>query len=193
MTLKIPGSTPGKRTTSRGGSSFSERQVESASAGHSLEGVEAISTLPTTSIPGSSAVEPRQEYGESPKAPNVAGSNPAPGAISPRSRPGGPLTAASKLYIVVLRALSTGLKIAQACHALRAFTDQHADIDADWYATSNNIVVLQADDLPTLADRMDALGLAVARFHEPDRDDELTALCVEPGAAYTLRRYPLAT
>jgi len=97
-----------------------------------------------------------------------------------------------KIYIVVLRSLSVGLKCAQACHALRAFIEAYPTIDHDWYVTSNNIVVLESDDLIGTAARLDALGLSVARFHEPDRDDELTALCAEPGASHALRRYPLA-
>lgn len=48
-----------------------------------------------------------------------------------------------KLYIVVARALSAGLKIAQACHALRAFTAEHPKLDHVWYTESNNIVVLE--------------------------------------------------
>lgn len=98
----------------------------------------------------------------------------------------------SKLYIVVLRSLSTGLKAAQACHAMRAFIAAYPEIDADWYQNSNNIVVLEHDDLLGTANLLEGLGLSVARFHEPDRDDELTALCVEPAGARELRRYPLA-
>ena len=97
-----------------------------------------------------------------------------------------------KLYIVVLRALTVGLKAAQACHALRAFVEAYPTIDHDWYVNSNNIVVLESDDLIGTAARLDARGLSVARFHEPDRADELTALCAEPSAAHALRRYPLA-
>lgn len=48
-----------------------------------------------------------------------------------------------KLYIIVLKSLSSGLKAAQACHAARAFQEEHTAIEADWYRTSNNIVVLE--------------------------------------------------
>lgn len=178
MTSEIACSTHAKRTIHG-----DVAQSRAAASAPKVEG--SRPSVPTTSIPGSSF---GQSTATAKASAEVGGSTPSPGTLLRA-----PLTAASKLYIVVLRSLSTGLKCAQACHALRAFVGEYPEIDADWYATSNNIVVLQADDLPTLADRMDALGLAVARFHEPDRGDELTALCVEPGGAHTLRRYPLAT
>lgn len=109
----------------------------------------------------------------------------------PGSVPGWP-TPYAKLYVVVFAQLSAGLKAAMACHALRAFVGEFPALDEVWYRTSNNVVVLQCDDLVGLAARMDALGLACSRFHEPDRGDELTSLCVEPGGAYALRRLPLA-
>jgi len=56
----------------------------------------------------------------------------------------------------------------------------HPVIDADWHATSNNLVVLQCDDIPSLADRLDAAGIKLSRFTEPDLDDALTAIAVEP-------------
>ena len=86
-----------------------------------------------------------------------------------------------KLYIIVSRALSTGLKCAQACHAMHAFTLAYPDITREW-EESNNVVVLEHDDLPSLAGTLEAMGLSLARFHEPDMDDALTAICVEPSA-----------
>lgn len=97
-----------------------------------------------------------------------------------------------KLYIVVSTALSVGLKCAQACHALRAFIEAYPDIDRQWFAESNNIVILEHADVPTTADMLDGMGLRLARFHEPDMDDVLTAICVEPAAKASLRELRLA-
>lgn len=47
-----------------------------------------------------------------------------------------------KLYIIVHPALSTGLKCAQACHALFAFTQTYPLKTLAW-AKDNNIVVLE--------------------------------------------------
>ena len=86
-----------------------------------------------------------------------------------------------KLYIIVLKSLSSGLKAAQACHAMFAFTQAYPVKTKEW-AEHNNIVILEADDLPQVADLLDVLNLSSVRFHEPDLDDQLTAVCVEPAA-----------
>ena len=85
-----------------------------------------------------------------------------------------------KLYIVLSSTLSSGLKIAQACHALRQFTGEYPHIDEFWFRESNNIVCLQTDDLTTLAGQLEEQGLRISRFHEPDLANELTAIAVEP-------------
>lgn len=97
-----------------------------------------------------------------------------------------------KLYIIVLRSLSTGLKCAQACHAMHAFTSTYPDQTREW-EDSNNIVVLEHEDIAGTADMLDALGLRLARFHEPDMDDALTAICVEPAGKRHLRALSLAS
>lgn len=97
-----------------------------------------------------------------------------------------------KLYIIVDQRLRPGAKMAQACHAMRAFADQHPEIEKAWFANSNNIVILQVEDLNDLADFLDSEGYAVARFHEPDFDNRLTALAVEPNAWRQLSHIRLA-
>jgi len=97
-----------------------------------------------------------------------------------------------KLYVIVHAALSLGLKCAQACHALRQFIEVAPGIDRDWFASSNNIVVLQNDDIPSLSERLKQAGFVVAEFYEPDLDDRMTAICVEPGAGRLLSSLPLA-
>ena len=98
-----------------------------------------------------------------------------------------------KLYIIVLKTLSSGLKCAQACHALRAFTQAYPELDKEWYETSNNIVVLEHEDMNGTANLLEAHGLAVARFQEPDMDGALTAICVEPRGARRLSNLRLAS
>ncbi len=98
-----------------------------------------------------------------------------------------------KLYVVVSAALSAGLKAAQAIHAFRQFVGEYPHLEQYWYHESNNIVVLQTDDLPALADDLSGKGLRLCTFREPDLEDQLTALCVEPNAANWLSTLPLAT
>jgi hypothetical protein len=97
-----------------------------------------------------------------------------------------------KLYIVLSSKLSNGLKIAQACHALRQFVGEYPHIDAYWFRESNNIVCLEVDDLPSLADRLEEVGLRISRFCEPDLNNELTAIAVEPKGWKRLSNVALA-
>lgn len=50
---------------------------------------------------------------------------------------------AEKVYIIVLGSLTSGQKMAQACHAITAFTFAHPEKARDWFENSNNIVVLE--------------------------------------------------
>ena len=87
-----------------------------------------------------------------------------------------------KLYIVVEKALSAGLKCAQGIHAAFAFDQDYPALRQEWFTQHNNIVVLQAEDIPSLADRLEEAGFKLSRFTEPDLDDQLTAVAVEPAA-----------
>lgn len=96
-----------------------------------------------------------------------------------------------KLYIIVSSALSTGLKCAQAVHAFRSFCGEYPFVEAEWHK-DNNIVVLQHDDVVSEAERLEAKGYQLSRFYEPDLDNELTAICVEPRAQRVLASLRLA-
>jgi hypothetical protein len=97
-----------------------------------------------------------------------------------------------KLFVVVNAALNAGLKCAQGIHAFRAFCGDYPHLEEYWHREHNNIVVLQDDDIPSLAERLEAAGLRISRFTEPDLDDQLTAICAEPGAWKQLSNVPLA-
>jgi hypothetical protein len=98
-----------------------------------------------------------------------------------------------RLFVIVNAALDAGLKAAQAIHAFRSFCGEYPHIEQYWHHESNNIVVLQDDDIPSLAERLEKKGFRLSRFTEPDRDDELTAICAEPGAWKQLSNLPLAS
>ena len=100
-----------------------------------------------------------------------------------------------KLYIVVRADLGPGLKLPQACHALRAFVDEQPELEREWFLGANNLVVLEVPDEPALAAlraRSEARGLRSAIFREPDLGDAVTALALEPRAKGLVRRLPLA-
>lgn len=99
----------------------------------------------------------------------------------------------AKLYVVLKAALDSGLKIAQAIHVFRSFVGEYPHIEQPWHDQSNNIVVLQHEDPDGLGEHLEGMGYAVSRFWEPDRDGELTGLCVEPAAWRQLSSLPLAS
>ena len=98
-----------------------------------------------------------------------------------------------KLYIVVDRALSAGMKAAQACHAMAAWHLCHPEWTREWMNTSNTLVVLQHPELPTLDALLAERGLLRVRVEEPDLDGRLTAVCVEPRARRELAGLELAS
>lgn len=98
-----------------------------------------------------------------------------------------------RLYVVVDATLPPGLKIAQSAHALAAFESEHPETYRDWHDTSNNLVVLQTLDLEELGGGlMERHGFKVSFFHEPDLNDRLTAIAVEPRAWKKLSNLRLA-
>lgn len=100
-----------------------------------------------------------------------------------------------KLYIVVRGDLSPGLRAAQACHAQRLFVEEHPEVDRDWYEKSNTIVILEVrdiDELMDLAFDLDAEDISFSQFHEPDLQNEPTAIAIAPEGRSFCRRLPLA-
>lgn len=97
-----------------------------------------------------------------------------------------------RLYIVLEKALDAGLKMAQAVHAGFLFQEEHPELHTHWYTESNNIVVLEREDLPSLAAHLEGEGLRLSRFTEPDLDGQLTAICAEPSSWKHLSNIPLA-
>jgi hypothetical protein len=90
-----------------------------------------------------------------------------------------------KLYLVVREDLSPGQQAVQAAHALREFVSQHPEEDARWYAESNTLAFLATQNeqsLLALVEKAGRLGVPFAPFHEPDRDDEMTAVAFGPSA-----------
>jgi DNA-binding transcriptional LysR family regulator len=98
-----------------------------------------------------------------------------------------------RLYIVVRSDLKPGLQLAQACHAVAAFSERYPFLTREWSQTDNNLVVLAAPDEATLDGILFDLPASVG-FREPDVGNELTAVAVagNPEAKSYLRKFPLA-
>lgn len=101
------------------------------------------------------------------------------------------------MYVVTRKDLFPGAQIAQALHAFREFIEEHPTIDKSWYKNSNYIAILSAKDemeLERLSLRLTKKGIKHSLFREPDLNDELTAIAIEPGrdSKRACSSYPLA-
>ena len=103
-----------------------------------------------------------------------------------------------KMYVIVRGDLPAGLQVAQACHALRAFADEHPEEERIWHEGSNNLVVLQVpsrDALLQLEVNLAASAcVPTSRFEEDDLNGEVTAIAAleGPTARPLLRHLELA-
>lgn len=97
-----------------------------------------------------------------------------------------------KLFVIVGPMLNAGLLAAQAIHGFRAFVGDYPHIEQYWHQEYNNIVVLEDTDIPSLAEKLEKMGFRVSRFTEPNLDDAMTSICVEPAAERHLSSLPLA-
>ena len=71
----------------------------------------------------------------------------------------------------------------QMSHAAIDFQHQHPEIAKDWNQNSNYLVFLTARDeqhLEELLQKADFKGLVTTSFREPDINNELTAIAIEP-------------
>lgn len=80
--------------------------------------------------------------------------------------------------------LKPGEMLAQSCHVVSMFGYEHPEITKEWITNSNYIAVLQCKDeteLLKLVERADTKGVKFSVFFEPDMDNQMTAVALEPG------------
>jgi len=92
--------------------------------------------------------------------------------------------------------LPQGQQATQSVHAAFSFAHAHVGLMDDWYETSSYLVLLGVEDEVELGwwrVRLLDKGCVLTPWHEPDRDNELTALAVAPSpvAERTLSSLPL--
>lgn len=100
-----------------------------------------------------------------------------------------------KVFVVVRDDLPAGAQLAQSCHALRLFGAEHPEVDAAWYAGSNNLVCLQVPGLAALlalGRRAASREIPCSTFREPDFGGAATALALGPSGARLVSSLPLA-
>lgn|SRR3954466_1570647 len=89
------------------------------------------------------------------------------------------------MYIAVRADLTPGLQLAQAVHAAFHFSFDWPTLAHSWLTESNFLVVVQVPDelaLAELAARAVEEGIARTIVREPDLDNEITAVALEPGS-----------
>lgn len=89
-----------------------------------------------------------------------------------------------KLFIITRRDLSLGYQAVQSCHAMRLWNEEHKEKDDQWYKSSNYLALLAVEnekDLLSLLEKAEERNILCSYFREPDLDDEITAIVLEPG------------
>lgn len=85
---------------------------------------------------------------------------------------------------MVRKDLEPGARLAQAVHAAFTFATVHPDITKEWINISNYICILEIDNEPELVKLWEKAvkeDIAASRFIEPDFNNSLTAIALEPG------------
>jgi hypothetical protein len=80
--------------------------------------------------------------------------------------------------------MSPGYQAVQSMHALRQFIAEHPEIDKRWFEQSNYLGLLSVkneQELVHLIEQARHHGICFAVFREPDIDNEITAIALEPG------------
>jgi len=86
--------------------------------------------------------------------------------------------------VVVRKDLEPGLQMAQSCHVVFNFSQEHPNETKTWMSESNYIAVLNGsdeDDLLRLIGRAQVEGIKCSIFREPDIENQITAIALAPG------------
>lgn len=87
-----------------------------------------------------------------------------------------------KLTTIVRDDISPGYKVAQSIHSVVEFSIKHSNIFTAWYKESNYICCLETTTtkLREFINLLELLEIKYSVFLEPDINDELTAITLEP-------------
>jgi peptidyl-tRNA hydrolase len=87
--------------------------------------------------------------------------------------------------VISRRDLRPGQQAVQAMHAAIDFCFQHTEEAREWQSQSNYLAVLSVADEPALfnlIEKLEKRGIRYTAFREPDLNNEVTAVAVEPHA-----------
>ena len=89
-----------------------------------------------------------------------------------------------KLIIITRRDLHPGYQAVQSAHAAVDFQHQHPEISKQWNTQSNYLIILSVENeeqLLLFLEKVKWKNIKYTAFREPDIDNELTAIAIEPG------------
>ena len=89
----------------------------------------------------------------------------------------------SKLIVVTHKDLNPGQQAVQATHASIRFIFEHIEIATEWYNISEYLVELSVnnqEELLELAEKLRWKDIVFSEFREPDLDNAVTAIVMEP-------------
>ena len=87
----------------------------------------------------------------------------------------------SKLVTITRQDITPGYQVVQTAHAIADFIYDHPDVSSHWKNESNSIITLATTDeqsLIRLYERLKQVTPHITAFHEPDVQDQMTAICV---------------
>ena len=90
-----------------------------------------------------------------------------------------------KLYVITRQDLDPGYQAVQSIHAAIQFKFEHPEVSQHWFEKSNYLGLLSVaneDELSRLISEASEKGIKFAVFREPDINDQITAIALEPGS-----------
>lgn len=89
----------------------------------------------------------------------------------------------SKLRVISRNDISLPYQAVQASHACVQFQYEHVEIANNWYNNSNYLIFLSTEDensLKELIEKANSKNIKISIFTEPDINNEITAIALEP-------------
>lgn len=88
-----------------------------------------------------------------------------------------------KLRVITRRDIPLSYQAVQSAHAGIQFQHEHPELAKDWYSNSNYLIFLSTEDeesLKTLIRKANSKNITLSIFREPDINNEITAIALEP-------------
>lgn len=88
-----------------------------------------------------------------------------------------------KLYVITRDDLPKGIQAVQAIHSAIQFNFEFCEIAKEWHSNSDYLALLSVaneSELQQLIDKTQTKGIKYSVYREPDLDNQITSICLEP-------------